>query len=378
MSRFNLRLLRPDAAGVWEGRVLERLKWYYEVMNGEKPAKYLICKKVGLNEGNLKGYTYEELLSLHKELSVKFGELFNEVKGGKMSLKEFKNLETPKTTYLDVKVELVREILRSCNLCEWRCGVNRYESKGVMCRLGLDTYVSSYFLHIGEEAPLIPSGTIFYGSCNFRCVFCQNCDISQLRPYDGIRVSPKELALIQKHLYEEGAININHVGGEPTPNLLTILDSLRYLDVNIPQLWNSNMYLTTESLTIILDVMDIWLPDFKYGNNSCAARLSKVNNYFDVVSRNHSIICSNGDPIIIRHLVMPNHVECCTKPVLSWISANCPNALANIMDQYRPEYLVLSKPNEYPDISRRPTYDELRRAYDYAKQLNIAYEEVSR
>ncbi|MEM1600785.1 MAG: pyruvate formate lyase activating enzyme, partial [Sulfolobales archaeon] len=196
-------------------------------------------------------------------------------------------------------------------------------------------------------------------------------------PYDGIKVSPRELALIQKHLYNEGAININHVGGEPTPNLLTILESLKYLEVNVPQLWNSNMYLSTHALTILLDVIDIWLPDFKYGNNSCGQRLSKVKDYFDVVSRNHAVICSNGDPIIIRHLVLPNHIECCTKPVLEWIAKNCSNSLVNIMAQYRPEYLVVTHSDEYRDIARVPTTAEMREAYEYARKLGIAFEEVS-
>ncbi|MEM0361392.1 MAG: radical SAM protein [Sulfolobales archaeon] len=377
MFRFNLRLLRPDAIGVWSGRVLERLKWYHDVMVGKKPAKFLICKKVGLDDVSLDGYTFDELLNLHKELAGRFNKLFNDIKDEKLALEEFKKLENPKTTYLDVKVELIKNVVRSCYLCEWHCGVNRYTSRGVMCRLGLETYVSSYFLHIGEEAPLIPSGTIFYGSCNFRCVFCQNYEISQLRPYDGIKVSPRELALIQKHLYNEGAININHVGGEPTPNLLTILESLKYLEVNVPQLWNSNMYLSTHALTILLDVIDIWLPDFKYGNNSCGQRLSKVKDYFDVVSRNHAVICSNGDPIIIRHLVLPNHIECCTKPVLEWIAKNCSNSLVNIMAQYRPEYLVVTHSDEYRDIARVPTTAEMREAYEYARKLGIAFEEVS-
>ncbi|MEM0453882.1 MAG: radical SAM protein [Sulfolobales archaeon] len=377
MFRFNWKLLRPDAIGVWSGKVLEKLKWYYDVLNGWKPAKFLICKKIGLNAPGLDGYRFDELVDVHAELSSKFRNLFNDVKNEKINLKEFNNLEKPRITYLDVKVELIRNILRKCYLCEWRCGVNRYEAKGVMCRLGLDTYVSSYFLHIGEEAPLIPSGTIFYGSCNFRCVFCQNYEISQLRPYDGVRVSPKELALIQKHLHNEGAININHVGGEPTPNLLTILESLKYLDVNVPQLWNSNMYLSTHALTILLDVIDIWLPDFKYGNNSCGQRLSKVKNYFDIVSRNHMIICSNGDPIIIRHLVLPNHIECCTKPVLEWIVKNCNNSLVNIMAQYRPEYLVVTHRDEYRDIARGPSTTEMEEAYEYARRLGIDFQEVS-
>jgi len=206
----------------------------------------------------------------------------------------------------------------------------------------------------------------------------KNYEISQVRPYDGVEVNPKELSLIQKYLRESGAKNINHVGGEPTPNILTILESLKLLDVNVPQLWNSNLYLTTQSLTILLDVIDIWLPDFKYGNNVCAQRLSKVKNYFDIVSRNHKIICENRDPIIIRHLVMPNHVECCSKPILEWVANNCSHALVNIMDQYRPEYLVVTKPDEYRDIARRPSRKELEEVYEYAKKLSIAFEEVSR
>ncbi|MCS7099325.1 MAG: pyruvate formate lyase activating enzyme, partial [Sulfolobales archaeon] len=179
------------------------------------------------------------------------------------------------------------------------------------------------------------------------------------------------------YLRVEGARNINHVGGEPTPNIYTILNSFKYLKSNVPQLWNSNMYLTEESMKILLDVIDIWLPDFKYGNNSCAARLSLVKNYFDVVARNHKTVCDSEDPIIIRHLVMPNHVDCCTKPVLEWIASNCPTALINVMGQYRPEYLVLRYPDKYPDISRRLTREELYRAYELAKKLKIDFEDVS-
>lgn len=370
--------IRPDAEYVWSyEKVLRKLRWYYDVMVNRKPAKFLICRKIGFNDGGLDSYGLDDLYVIHESLSKEFKKLFNEVKEGKLSFTEFKGLEEPKVTYLDVKIKIVKEILRSCRLCEWRCSVNRYEGKVGTCRLSTDTYVSSYFLHVGEEAPLVPSGTIFYGSCNFRCVFCQNYDISQVRPFSGVKISARELTLIQKYLREEGARNVNHVGGEPTPNLHTILESLKYLDVNVPQLWNSNMYLSLEALNVLLDVIDIWLPDFKYGNNLCGLRLSKVKNYFDVVSRNHLMICSNGDPIIIRHLVMPNHLDCCTKPVLEWIARNCSNALVNIMAQYRPEYLVLTHRDEYRDIARRPTGKEMEEAYEYARKLGIDFEEIS-
>jgi putative pyruvate formate lyase activating enzyme len=179
-----------------------------------------------------------------------------------------------------------------------------------------------------------------------------------------------------KNLRAEGALNINFVGGEPTPNLHTIVEAMNQLDVNVPMLWNSNMYCSDEAMRILADLIDIWLPDFKYGNDKCGIRLSEVPRYFEVVSRNHEFAQSNGD-MIIRHLVMPNHLECCTKPVLRWISEHCPRALVNIMRQYRPDNRVLLEPSTYADIMRRPTDDEMRAVYDFADDLGLVYSPVS-
>ena len=206
---------------------------------------------------------------------------------------------------------------------------------------------------------------------------CQNHDISQEDPLGGVEVSPHKLALMQKELRKTGARNINHVGGDPTPNIHTILESLIYLDVNVPQLWNSNMYLTEEAMYLLREVIDIWLPDFKYGNNECALRLSSAPRYWEVVSRNHKLIAEWGDDVIIRHLVMPNHLECCTKPILKWIADNMPKALVNIMEQYRPEFLVLRYPDKWPDIARRPTREEMEEAYSYARKLGLVFEPIS-
>lgn len=362
---------------MWRSRtVREKLSWYYNVMINRAPAKFIIARYVGTGENPI-GMSLDELWNLHDSLSREFAKMFSKARGLSLSYSELSKLERPKTSYLDVKIEIARRIIEKCHLCEWRCGVNRAQGSRGFCRLANEAYVSSYFLHIGEEPPLVPSGTMFYGSCNFRCVFCQNHDISQEHPFSGLRVTAEELASIQDYLRLEGARNINHVGGEPTPNLYTILSSLRYVRSNVPQLWNSNMYMSEESMKLLMDIIDIWLPDFKYGNDSCASRLSLVRNYFNVVTRNLKTICESGDPIIIRHLVLPNHIDCCTRPVLTWISANCSNALVNVMEQYRPEYLVLRNPEKYRDISRRPTREEVEEAYSIAKKLRLDFEDVS-
>ncbi len=366
--------LRPDAIFVWKNEeVKRRLSWYYRVMRNERPAKYLICKRIPIDI-NLEEASEKELWSEHERVAEKFKKIFEKIRSGEI---ELSSLEKPKVSFLDLKIELVNKMLTHCNFCERRCGVNRANGERGFCRLDKRTYVASWFHHWGEEAPLIPSGTIFFGSCNFRCVFCQNYDISQVNPLGGIEVTPRELAKIQATLRREGVKNINYVGGEPTPNLHTIVESLKYLDVNVPLLWNSNFYCSTETMKILLEIIDIGLPDFKYGNDECAKRLSMVDKYFEVVSRNHKMMHDYGIDMIIRHLVMPNHVECCTKPILNWIAENLPRALVNIMAQYRPEYLVAWEPEKYPDIARRPTADEMREAYKHAQRLGLCYEPVS-
>jgi putative pyruvate formate lyase activating enzyme len=367
--------IRPDAISVWSHpEVKERLSWYYRVMRNEMPAKFQIAKRVPV-EADLfsQDLSLRDLWNLHEESSRIFRDYFVAVKKGEINIER---LERPKHSYLDVKVAIAYRLMSPCRLCERSCGALRLEGKPGVCLVDKDAIVHSYFHHMGEEAPLVPSGTIFYGGCNFKCAFCQNYDISQVMARSGERLSPRELASIQVYLRRRGARNINHVGGEPTPHLPFILDSLRYLDVSVPQLWNSNMYMSLDSMILLEDVIDIWLPDLKYGNNDCAWRLSKVRNYWEVTTRNIKRAHEAGD-MIIRHLVMPNHIECCTRPVLEWIAKNTPRALVNIMDQYRPEHLVAKYPKMYPDISRRPTQSEMSEAYKIARELGIVFEPVS-
>lgn len=370
--------VRPDAITVWNyPEVKERLSHYYSVMKNEKPAKFLVVKKVSINiDPYSNDASLEELWIVHRKASEEFKKLYSEITSSANPFEALNKLETPKYSYLDAKIALAYKLYSPCKLCERRCGALRSEGRPGVCLVDKDAIVHSYFHHMGEEAPLVPSGTIFYGGCNFKCVFCQNYDISQVSAREGERVTPRELAAIQAYLRRRGARNINHVGGEPTPHIPFIIESLKYLDVNVPQLWNSNMYMTLESIELLVDLIDIWLPDLKYGNNECAWRLSKIRNYFEVVTRNIKIAHDTAD-IIIRHLVMPNHIECCTKPALEWIAKNTPRALVNVMEQYRPEHLVAKYPKMYPDIARRPTREEILTAYRIAEELGLVYKPVS-
>ncbi|RLG62572.1 pyruvate formate lyase-activating protein [Candidatus Geothermarchaeota archaeon] len=371
-------LVRPDSLTVWGDENVRRiLTWYYRVMKQIYPPRYIIAKHIEVPRDirDWRSFSADELFNLHRELRRSFRDVWNKVYNGDIDVNEFRR-EYSSNNFLEVKIEIAKRLVNPCRLCERRCMVNRYDGHRGVCGLDSVSRVASAFLHMGEEAPLVPSGTIFFTGCSFKCVFCQNWDISQ-RPFNGEIVDPQYLARISHILASKGARNINYVGGNPDQNLHVIIESLRYFNDWIPLLWNSNMYMTIEALELLLDIMDIWLPDFKYGNNECGFKLSRVHNYYNVVTRNLKIVYGYGGEIIIRHLVLPNHIECCTKPVLRWIADNTPNVLVNIMDQYRPEHMVVREPWRFKDIARRPKYKEMEEAYSYADKLGIIYRPIS-
>lgn len=275
-------------------------------------------------------------------------------------------------TLMDLKCELAGRLLEKCTLCERKCQVNRKHGKKGHCGV-LEPRISSEFLHMGEEPELVPSYTIFFAGCTFNCIFCQNWDIST-RPDAGVRVAPNAVArMIEAKVAGRSgrksgasARNVNWVGGDPTSNLPFILSVLNLTTANLPQIWNSNMYLSEESMRLLDGVIDVYLTDFKYGNDECAMRLSNAPEYLRIVRRNHLLAKEHGE-VIVRHLVLPGHLECCTRPVLSWIADNLPNVKVNVMSQYRPAY----RAEEAPEISAPLRLSEFRHALELAEELNL-------
>ncbi len=371
-----MRLARPDAVWIWgNGVVRENLAWYYEVMKDRAPAKFQICKAVAV-PGPLETATTDELWRLHERASASFQEVWTAVREGEAS-------PDPPHAYpnlLDLKVELAFRMLKACTFCEWRCNVDRSADKFGVCKLTSTSRLHSAFHHFGEESPLIGenqggSGTIFFSGCTFHCTFCQNYDCS-LDPMSGRDIAPRELSAVIGRLRRRDAANVNFVGGDPIPNMHNILAALSTCEVNVPTVWNSNMYSTEEGMRLLLEVTDFWLPDFKFGNDECARRLARVKDYFGVVSRNHKLAYENGD-MIVRHLVMPNHLDCCTKPVLDFLAEGMPGVLVNVMDQYHPANEVVKDPRRWEDISRRLTIEEVKEAWDYARGLGLNFEPIS-
>ncbi|WP_175059012.1 radical SAM protein [Thermococcus sp. 2319x1] len=330
-------------------RAKDALPHYFSILSGEEKPNFFYSKQVEVNFGE--DEDLESLWKTHEE--------------GMEKLRENDLKENPEKSLLDLKSLIAHRMLESCELCEFKCHANRFEEIGY-CRVK-ESLVASDFLHIGEEPELVPSYTVFFSGCNFRCVFCQNWDISQYRV--GLRYSPKEMAVKIAVAYAEGAKNVNFVGGEPTPNLPFILETLKYVKVPIPVVWNSNMYMSEKSMKLLDGVVDVYLGDFKWGNDEDALKYSKAPRYWETVTRNFLLAKKHyRAEFLIRHLVMPGHLECCTRPILEWISENLgKNVRVNVMFQYRPEY----RAHEYPGIDRRLTNDEMFKAAELVKEFGL-------
>ncbi len=365
------KFTRNDAVTVWSQDIVrKRFQRYRSIIDLQLPARYLLARNVSVDFSDT--MTMTDLWKSHNNARKDFIKLFREVK--ETDTVKLQNITTP--SFLDLKIQLANHIIQSCTFCERQCKINRMKQLGY-CKVNNTSYVSSAFLHTGEEAPLVPSGTIFFSGGNFRCAHCQNYDIS-CNPRNGRVVSHQQLASIADELASQGAKNINYVGGEPTPHLHTILASMKHQQFNITQLWNSNMYLSEESIDLLIDIIDFWLPDLKYFSDDCAERISDARNYTAIVTRNIKTAYLKGtNEMIIRVLVLPNHLQCCVIPILDWISKNTPKAFVNIMAQYRPLWQVLKQPDKYPDITSRVSQDEMRQAYEHAERLGLEFRSVS-
>jgi len=248
------------------------------------------------------------------------------------------------------RLQRANEILKNCTSCPRNCFVDRTNGELGTCQSGEIPIVSSYTLHFGEEPVLSGTngaGNIFFGNCNLRCDFCQNFEISQ-RPKTEIRneVSHERLAEIMIGLQNMNCHNIGLVS--PTHFAVPILKSIKLAadkGLNLPIIYNSNGYDSVEMLKLYKDIIDIYLPDFKYGNNDYGRRYSKVPDYFDkcklaitemyeqvgseLIYENRVVVRG----LIIRHLVLPNGLAE-TEEVFKFINALDSKIHLSVMSQY--------------------------------------------
>jgi putative pyruvate formate lyase activating enzyme len=267
--------------------------------------------------------------------------------------------------------------LADCTVCPRDCHVDRLhdESAKAVCRTGRFAKVGSYFPHLGEEDCLrgwCGSGTIFFGWCNLRCVFCQNFDLS----WEGLGepTTPDQMARMMLELQAQGCHNINFVTPEHVvPQMLEGVLCAVERGLHLPIVYNTSAYDSLESLRLLDGVVDIYMPDFKFWDADTAKWAVKAKDYPEVARRTIKEmhrqvgdleIGKNGlarRGLLVRHLVMPNRLAG-TREIMHYLAQEIsPDTYVNIMSQYRPE----GRADRYEPINRSITRSE----YDEAVQI---------
>ena len=280
------------------------------------------------------------------------------------------------------RVSRAVQALGDCQLCPRRCRINRLDDQRGFCTTGRLARVSSYGPHHGEERPLSGdngSGTIFFASCNLRCCFCQNYEISHDRE-NATEVDNADLAAIMLELQRQGCHNINVVTpSHVLPQLLEALPIALEAGLRIPLVYNCSGYELPKSLALLNGIVDIYLPDFKFWHRASAQRFLQAADYPEIARQALTIMHHQvGDLVIndrglavrgllVRHLLMPGGIDE-TAAILEFIAAEIgTNTSVNIMDQYRPCGTAFSE----PDLADPLAADQYAQAMALADRVGL-------
>jgi len=268
-------------------------------------------------------------------------------------------------SWLTIKAALAERELQHCNFCVHHCHVNRSAGETGYCRLDAKAIISGAYVHHGEEAPISPTFAIFFSGCTMHCVYCHNWR-ETFNLHAGAKVTASLLADTIRE-QQPHVRTLSLIGGTPEPHLHTILSLAEQLPTGLPLVFNGNGTLSKQGLALMEGVIDIYIPDYKHGNDACAWRLTRIANYNVSLQANLSAYQAQGARLIVRHLVLPAHLECCTRPILEWLADACPTAEISLLSQYRPLYQAAKK----PEIARRPSSSELAQAQQWVKELKL-------
>ncbi|MBU1101241.1 MAG: radical SAM protein [Bacteroidetes bacterium] len=284
----------------------------------------------------------------------------------------------------DKRIDAAEKILISCTCCPRECKINRLDGEIGICNSSALPIVSSYSKHFGEE-PVISgingAGNIFFGNCNLKCIYCQNHLISQNHNSEQEHeISIERLAEIMIELQNQNCHNIGLVS--PTHFTVPILKAIKLAAENglcLPIIFNSNGYDSVELLKFLEGIIDIYLPDFKYGNNEQGIQFSEVNNYFDKTKlallemfrqMGSNLIIENDIVVrglIIRHLILPYGLSE-SESVFEFIANKLSeNVHISLMAQYYPA----NNANSFEQLNRSISVEEYKHALDLLEKFSL-------
>ena len=279
------------------------------------------------------------------------------------------------------RIRILKERLKSCIICPHHCSVDRSNNEKGFCRAGARMVINGYGPHFGEESILVGtcgSGTIFFSYCNLQCVFCQNYEISHNAR--GYEVNPSELAQIMMSFQRMGCHNINLVSpSHYVPQIAEAVFIAAKDGLVLPLVYNTGGYDDIDTLKLLDGIIDIYMPDIKFGDNNKAKKYTKSADYFDksklavkemhrqvgILKTDERDVAFRG--LLVRHLVMPENIAN-TDKVFEFIANEVSkDTFVNTMSQYYPVH----KSYTFSELSRKINKCEYDEAIENAKKFGL-------
>jgi putative pyruvate formate lyase activating enzyme len=271
----------------------------------------------------------------------------------------------PRSALARRRTAAARAALASCHLCAHHCGVNRLAGELGICHAGTETRVFSTQVESGDELELIPTFAIALSGCDLRCNFCIT-GAESWNPRAGQPLDVEALEAQAEAALADGARTVMILGGEPTVHLPAVLEIVAALPDTARLVWKTNAHGSAEARELLDGMFDVWVADYKFGNDTCASRLAKVPDYLRVV-RENLLWADAHSELIVRHLLMAGHIECCWRPVAEWLAAGLSGVKVNLRSSYWPAW----HSRRHHELRRTVSDIESQRAREIARNCGL-------
>jgi putative pyruvate formate lyase activating enzyme len=352
-GRLSIEDLSP-----FEAEVLRKIGLSVEcspIENGGGPAKYAGWKDI--------------LIPLRKPLSLEgMVELHDRVLADPLSLPAEK--ADSSISLIELKKKILKEYLKECSLCGFRCGgIRASEGK---CPIRRKAGCHQFFVHLGEEPEIGTTLAMELSGCNIDCRFCQKGELIQTED-SGRALNQALWREIHKESERNRFQNISFLGGNPDQSLMGVLSFLEkappWAD-RFPIIWHTNGYSSPDLYNLLNGLVDLWVFDFKYFHDPCALALSEAPHYRETAHRAlQTVLTMNPDtPVIVRHLILPGHWDCCQKPLIDWFSHYKSGIIFHPMAQYKPLWKITEADGR---LSFPLPEQEYRKTLEYAQKAGL-------
>ncbi len=316
----------------------------------------------------------------------------------------------PRSVLARERAQTARAMLADCHLCEHHCGVNRLAGEAGLCHAGAEARIFMAQTEVSDELELIPTFAIALSGCDLRCDFCitggpswnpragepvvaaprrrkggsdalvaargNGATSTLLRRGVATTLQTRGLSGLEwlvrqaEQALANGARTVMILGGEPTIHLPAVLEIVAALsEAGAPKLvWKTNAHGLAQARELLDGMFDVWLADFKFGNDDCARRLARVPDYVRVV-RENLLWANEHSELIVRHLLMPGHVECCWQPAAEWLAAALPGVKVNLRSGFWPAWQAARHPELHGTVSA----PESARAWEIARESGLNF-----